>query len=215
MGGSTNLKINKWSTRHLSALHHLFKPSYTTELTTFLPDIWGISASSFTPVYSGIFNRLSVLWKEQRNFTSLLLHVHHPTLCAPLQSVTALDFRANSTNAIIQSLQLLHNLLWEYSEPSAVSTSRPAVPGSMQISSGSKNTKSLFLNVGHNVALQVTAHSPIPNPVHVWMAIHKETKISFPKCCSWCGLASHSSHSPIPNTFHVHTSSWEPGAARF
>lgn len=127
------LKINKWRARHFSALHPLFNPNYTTELTTFLPDIWGSSACSFTPVYSGIFNRLSVLWKGQCNFTLLLLHIHmaNSFLCAPSQPVTAPDFRANSLNAIIQSLQLLHTLLWEYSEPSAVSTSRSAVPGSM------------------------------------------------------------------------------------
>lgn len=70
------LKINKWSTRQFSALHHLLNPGYTTKLTAFLPDIWGISPCSFIPVYSGIFNRLSVLGKGQCNFTLLLLHIH-------------------------------------------------------------------------------------------------------------------------------------------
>lgn len=164
------LKINKWSTRQFSALHHLFNPSYTTELTRFLPDIWGISACSFTPISSGIFNRLSFLWKEQCNFTfgCCTSIVVSSFLCAPLQPVTALDFRASSTNAIIQSLQLLHTLLWEYLEPCAVSTSRPAVPGSMSISSGSKNTKLSFPKGWPQWDLAChSSHNPIPIHAHI------------------------------------------------
>lgn len=74
------LKINKRSARPFSALRHLSNPGYTTELTIFLPDIRGTSTCSFTPVYSGIFDRLSVLWKGQCNFTLLLLHIHRGQL---------------------------------------------------------------------------------------------------------------------------------------